>query len=156
MQMLLVEQVMVQGYQFSTYGPAGYFGGQTGIRLNSIGLREIVEVNEELCSDIECESHAKALLANFKDPAETLTLQSTVIDYGTSPILAGDKVHVTLPNEGLDGDFRVLSAEYKVDGRTQVLETTLELGREKPLLADYVYALRSRTDRLSRYKTAKR
>jgi hypothetical protein len=154
--MLLVEQVMVQGYQFSTYGPAGYFGGQTGIRLNSIGLLEIIEVNEELCSDIECESHAKALLANFKDPAETLTLQSTVIDYGTTPILAGDKVHVTMPNEGIDGDFRVLSAEYTVDGKTQVLETTLELGREKPLLADYVYALRSRTDRLSRYKTAKR
>ncbi len=123
---------------------------------NSIGLRELVEVNEELCSDIECESHAKALLANLKDPAETLTLQSTVIDYGTSPLLGGDKVHVTLPNEDIDGDFRVLSAEYKVDGKTQVLETTLELGREKPILADYVYDLRSRTDRLSRYKTAKR
>jgi hypothetical protein len=123
---------------------------------NSIGLRELVEVNEELCSDLECQSHAKALLVNLKDPAETLTLQSAVIDYGDSPILAGDKVHVTLPNEGINGDFRVLSAEYNVDGKTQVLETTLELGREKPMLADYVYALRSRTDRLSRYKTAKR
>jgi hypothetical protein len=123
---------------------------------NNIGLRELVEVNEELCSDLECESHAKALLANLKDPTETLTVQSTVIDYGASPVLAGDKIHVTLPNEGVNSDFRVLSAEYNVDGKTQVLETTLELGREKPLLADYVYALRSRTDHLSRYKTAKR
>jgi hypothetical protein len=122
----------------------------------SIGLREIVEVNEELGSTLECESHAKALLNSLKDPAETLTIQSTVLDYGASPILAGDKLHVILPNEGVNGDYRVISAEYRVDGRTQVLETTLELGHEKPLLADYVYALRSRTDHLSRYKTAKR
>jgi hypothetical protein len=71
-------------------------------------------------------------------------------------MLAGDKVQVALPNEGINSDFRVLSVEYNVDGKTQVLETTLELGREKPLLADYVYALRSRADHLSRYKTAKR
>jgi len=42
-----------------------------------------------------------------------------------------------------------------VDGKTQMLEVTLDLGREKPLLADYVYALRSKTDRLSRTKTSK-
>src|SRR5664280_1724069 len=107
---------------------------------SSIGLRELVEVNEELCSDLECESHAKALLS--KDPAEALTIQSTVIDYGSSPILAGDKINVALPNEGINADFRVLNAEYKVDGKTQTLEVTLDLGREKPLLADYVYALR--------------
>ncbi len=123
---------------------------------SSYGLRELVEVNEELCSDLECESHAKALLANLKNPAESLTVQSTVVDFGASPILAGDKVHVTLPNEGVDGDFRVQSAQYHVDGKTQVLEIVLELGREKPLLADYVYALKSRTDHLSRYKTARR
>jgi hypothetical protein len=122
---------------------------------NTIGLREIVEVNEELASDTQCDSHSKALLANLKDPAETLTVQTSVLDYGTSPILAGDKIHVTLPNECINSDFRVLSAEYKVDGKTQTLEVTLELGKEKPLLADYVYALRSRTNNLSRYKTAK-
>jgi hypothetical protein len=122
----------------------------------SFGLRELVEVNEELCSDLECESHAKALLANLKDPAESLTVQSTVVDFTSSPVLAGDKIHVALPNEGVDGDFRVLSAEYNVDGKTQTLETVFELGREKPLLADFVYALRSKTSNLSRYKTAKR
>lgn len=121
----------------------------------SIGLRELVEVNEELASDLECESHARAQLANLKDPAETLAVHSTVLDYGSTPILAGDKIHVSLPNEGVDGDFRVGSVEYRVNGRTQTLETTLELGREKQLLADYVYALRSRTDRLSRYKTSR-
>ena len=98
-----------------------------------IGLRELVEVNEDFCSDLECESHAKALLSNLKDPAEKLTIQSTVTDYGTALILAGDKIHVTLPNEGVNADFRILSAEYNVDGKTQTLAVTLELGREKPL-----------------------
>ncbi len=139
-----------------------YFGGRRFSSIaddqasqNAIGLRELVEVNEELCSDFECESHAKALLANLKAPAETLTVQSSVLDYGASPILAGDKIHVTLPNEGVDGDFRVLSVEYHADAKTQTLQTTLELGREKPLLADYIYALRSKTSQLSRYKTTK-
>ena len=70
-------------------------------------------------------------------------------------ILPGDKVHITLPNEGVDGDFRILSAEYNVDAKTQVLETMLELGREKPLLADYMFILKSKTDCLSRYKLAR-
>ncbi len=121
----------------------------------SFGLRELVEVNEEFCSDLECESHANALLSSLKDPAESLTIQSSVIDFGEAPILAGDKLHVSLPNEGVNGDFRVLSVEYLVDGKTQTLQTTLELGRERPLLADHVYALRCRTDRLSRLKTAR-
>ena len=140
-----------------------FFGGKRYSNMQedsssqaSFGLRELVEVNEELCSDLECESHAKAFLANLKDPAESLTVKSTVVDYGSNPILAGDKLHVSLPNEGINGDFRVLSVEYNVDAKTQTLETLLELGREKPLLADYVYALRSRTDHLSRYKIAKR
>ena len=140
-----------------------FFGGcqytsmqQDVASQGNYGLREVVEVNEELCSDLECQSHAKAVLANQKDPAERLTVQSSVIDYGATPILAGDSVYVFLPNEGVSGDFQVLSVEYDVDGKTQTLEITLELGREKPLLADYVYALRSRTDHLSRYKTAKR
>jgi hypothetical protein len=122
---------------------------------SSYGLRELVEVNEELWSDDECASRAKALLASLKDPAEQLTLRSTVVDYGTTPLLPGDKVHVTLPNEGVDGDFRILSAEYNVDAKTQVLETVMELGREKPLLADYMFILKSKTDSLSRYKLAR-
>jgi hypothetical protein len=122
----------------------------------SFGVRELVEVNEELYSNAECESHAKALLSNNKDPADSLTVQSSVLDFGSSPILAGDKVFVELPNEDVSGYFRVLSAEYLVDGKTQTLTVCLELGREKPLLADYVYALKSKTESLSRYKTSKR
>ena len=139
-----------------------FFGGRrySSIQENaasqsSYGLRELVEVDEELYSDGECALRAKALLAHLKDPAEYLTLRSTVIDYGSTPLLPGDKIHVTLPNENLDTDFRILSVEYYVDAKTQALEITLELGREQPLLADYLYALRSKTDHLSRHKIAR-
>jgi len=84
-----------------------------------------------------------------------LTLRSTVVDYGDTPVLSADKIHVTLPNKNVNLDFHVLSVEYYVDARTQALELTLKLGRERPLLADYLYALRSKTDSLSRHKIAR-
>jgi len=139
-----------------------FFGGrrysstqEDSASQQAYGLRELTDTDEELYSDNECLLRAKALLAHYKDPAEYLTLRSTVIDYGNTPLLPGDKIHVTLPNENVDADFRILSAEYYVDAKTQTLEIVLELGREKPLLADYLYALRSKTDHLSRYKAAR-
>jgi hypothetical protein len=84
------------------YSATGTLQGHAGSQ-GSYGLRELVEVDEELWSDDECESRAKALLASLKDPAEQLTLRSTVIDYGATPLLPGDAVHVALPNEGLTG-----------------------------------------------------
>jgi len=150
----------VDGFEF--WVDSLHFGGrrygstqEDSVSQSVYGLRELVEVDEELYSDSECELRAKALLAHLKDPAEYLTVRSTVIDYGNNPILPGDKIHVTLPNENVDADFRILSVEYHVDARTQTLEITLELGREVPLLADYLYALRSKTDSLSRYKVAR-
>ncbi|MEM3699851.1 MAG: hypothetical protein QXL57_03155 [Candidatus Bathyarchaeia archaeon] len=123
--------------------------------LNAYGLRELVEVDEELYSDNECMLRAKAILNHLKNPAEYLTIRSTVIGYGNTPLLPGDKIHVTLPNENVDADFRLESVEYRVDAKTQTLEITLELGRETPLLADYLCALRSKTDHVSRYKIAR-
>jgi hypothetical protein len=66
--------------------------------------------------------------------------------------LAGDKIHVVLPNENVDSDFRVINVEYRLVAETQTLETTLELGKEPPLLADYLYALKAKTGSLARYK----
>jgi hypothetical protein len=126
------------------------FGSQS-----SYGLRELVEVDEELHSDNECSLRAKAVLAYLKDPIEYLTLNSTAIDYGSTPLLAGDKIHVTLPNENLDADYRIISAEYHVNAKDQTLEITLELGKEPSLLADYLYNLRSRTGSLARYKVGR-
>ena len=116
------------------------------------GVRELAEVDEELHSDNECDLRAKALLAHLENPAEYITVSSTVIDYGAGTLLPGDKIHVTLPNENIDADYRIISVEYRLNAATQTLEIALELGKETPLLADYLYTLRSRSSSLARYK----
>jgi len=116
------------------------------------GSRELAETDEELHSDNECLLRAKALYDHLSSPAEYIRIVSDIIDYGTTPILAGDRIWVTLPNENVDGYYRVTSAEYRLVAETQTLETTLELGREPPLLADYLYALKSKAGSLARYK----
>jgi len=116
------------------------------------GLREKVETDEELRSDAECEYRAKALLDFLKGPIETLKVRSEVIDYGTTPILAGDKIHVTIPNENIDADYRVISIKYKASGREQTLEVELELGKEPLLLADFIYGFRKSIQKLDKYK----
>ena len=115
------------------------------------GQREYSEVDEELHSDTECLLRAKALYDHLSGVAEYLKVSSDVIDYGTTPILAGDRIWVTVPNENVDGYYRVISAEYHLTKYGE-LETTLEIGREPMLLADYLYALRSKTGSLARYK----
>ncbi|MGQ9506528.1 MAG: hypothetical protein ACUVTB_01555 [Candidatus Bathycorpusculaceae bacterium] len=138
------------------FGGCRYSNTQEDVNSQSAyGLRELVEVDEELYSNNECMLRAKATLNYLKNPTEYLTVRSTVIDYGDTPLLPGDKIHVTLPNENVDADFRIESVEYHVDAKTQALEITLELGRETPLLADYLYALRSKTDHVSRHKIAR-
>lgn len=112
---------------------------------SSYGLRELVEVDEELHSDNECSLRGKALLNHLSQPAEFLTVRTACLDYSTDRLLPGDKIHVTIPNENIDSDFRIISVEYRVTAIDQTLEITLELGREKPLLADYLYGLRSTT-----------
>ncbi|MCW4024936.1 MAG: hypothetical protein NWF01_07880 [Candidatus Bathyarchaeota archaeon] len=142
-----------------------FFGGRrySAVREDSTsqsdyGLREYIEVDEELFSDNECDLRAKSLLAYLKSPAEYLTVQSTVIDYVTNPVLAGDKVSVALPNEGVSGFFRVESVEYNVDAKAQTLELIFELGKEPPQVADYLYGLRTFTvnvEKLARTKTGR-
>jgi hypothetical protein len=70
-------------------------------KLQKMIKRAEVTLELELGKEIdrnECASRAKALLANLKAPAEQLTHRSTVLDYSVTPLLAGDKVHVALPN----------------------------------------------------------
>lgn len=162
-------QLIISALDVSTYilydGDFGFLNGpftgtaEDSASQNAYGLRELTETDEELTSDNECNLRAKALLAYLKDPAESLTLTSTVIDYGTTPPLAADKIHVTLPNENVDSDFRIETVEYYVDAKTQTLEVTLELGKVPPLLADYLYGLRTTTvtvEKLARIKLGKR
>ncbi|MGB9841630.1 MAG: hypothetical protein ACPLKZ_02770 [Candidatus Bathyarchaeales archaeon] len=157
----------VAAVKFWTYGSAGGNFYIDGFNFNGAffkatqedaasqglyGKREKIEHDEELYSNNECSLRAKALLAYWKDPIEYMTLVSRVIDYGTTPVLPGDKIHVTLPNENMDADWVVLSAVYYVNAKEQYLEITLNLGRQKPLLADYLFAARRKTDHLSRHK----
>jgi hypothetical protein len=116
------------------------------------GARELAETDEELHSDNECLLRAKALHDSLSAPTEYIRVVSDVIDYGNTPIQAADKIWITLPNENVDGYYRVVSAEYHLMAETQTLETTLELGREPVLLADYLYTLKHRTGSLARYK----
>ena len=129
-----------------------FFNHRRWSAIYGAGQRELAETNEELHSDNECLLRAKALYDYLSSPAEYIKVTSDVIDYGTTPILAGDRIWVTLPNENIDGYYRVISVEYYPRARDQTLEVTLELGREPMLLADYLYALRSKTGSLSRYK----
>jgi hypothetical protein len=92
-------------------------------------------------------------LTILKTQAEHLVVKSSVIDYGTTLILASDKVHVELPNGNIAEYFRVINAEYIVDGQTQELKITLELCREALLLADYMYALKSKVNKINKLKT---
>jgi len=143
-----------------------FFGGrrysstqEDATSQTNYGLRELVEVDEELYSDNDCDLRAKSLLDYLKDPAEYLQLRTTVLDYGNNPLLSGDKIHVTLPNENVDADFRIESVEYYVDAKSQTLEITFELGKVPPLLADYIYGLRATTvtvEKLARTKLGKR
>lgn len=139
-----------------------FFGGcrysstqQDTTSQTSYGLREYIDTDEELYSDNECQLRAKAILANMKDPFEYLKISSRVIDYGSSPFLPADKIAVVLPNENVNAYFRILSAEYHLLANAGELTVTLELGKEKSLLADYVYALRSKLNHVSRYKVAR-
>ncbi len=129
-----------------------FFNSARWSATHGSGSRELAETDEELHSDNECLLRAKALYDYLSGTAEYLKVSSGVIDYGTTPILAGDKIWVTLPNENVDGYYRVISCEYHLRARDQTLEVTLELGKEPMLLADYLYALRSKTGSLSRYK----
>lgn len=60
--------------------------------------------------------------------------------------MAGDKTNVTLPNENLNKDFRIISLEINAIPE-QILNMRFELGFVPPLWIDYVYESREKLDR---------
>ena len=61
-----------------------------------------------------------------------------------------------LTNENINWQFPHLKRRISREKlKLRDIEVSLELGREKSLLADYVYALRSKVDRVNRYKVAR-
>ena len=49
-------------------------------------VREYTENDEELMSDVEVVARAKALLDWLKDPAESLTIQTEILDFGNKRV----------------------------------------------------------------------
>jgi hypothetical protein len=125
---------------------------------SSYGLRELAETDDDLLSDAACDLRAKSLRDYYKNPAEYISVKSTVLDYAGTPVLGGDMIQVALPNENINGSYRVDSVEYHGDAGLQTLETTFELGKIPPQLADYLYGLRKRVtlEKIARSKAAGR
>jgi hypothetical protein len=119
-------------------------------------VQEYSDTDEELYTDNECDLRAKAVLDFLKEYAESSPIKSSVLDYGTTPILPADKIHVLLPNENVDANFRIQTGvEYTFDAEKDTLEVSFVVGREIQQLADYLYALKSKTDQMSRHKIAR-
>lgn len=114
-------------------------------------IREYAETDEELQSEEEVEVRAKALLDWLQDEAEFLTLETEILDFGSNRLQPGDVQPVVLPNENVDDSFRILTVDYEL-GETQELPIRIELGKERFLLADYLYRLSRETSALARLK----
>jgi hypothetical protein len=117
-------------------------------------IRELTVVDDELLSDYECSLRAKALLDAYV-ASETLQVKTSVLAPGGNRLLPGDTITVNLPDENINASFRIKSVEHYFDGRENAWICTLELGREKPMLADYLYHLKAKTERLARSKLSR-
>ncbi len=127
--------------------------------IATYGERQYADICEDLNSDNECMLRAKSILDYKKASTISVSLRSSVLDYGSTPILPCDMLTLSLPNEGISSvAFRVISAEYHfqaMEERNQ-LDVTLELGYQKAQLADYLYVLKSDVSALKAYKSARR
>ncbi|MEM1590229.1 MAG: hypothetical protein QW175_07415 [Candidatus Bathyarchaeia archaeon] len=120
--------------------------------INAYGLRELCVKDDELYSDEECRRRALALLDYYKSPLQTVVAKSSVLDPAGNRFLPGDKITVYLPKENVNSQFRIESVEHFFDGRNNEWVTTLTLGKEPPLLADYLYALKYGVQALAKTK----
>jgi hypothetical protein len=116
--------------------------GQHGI----IELEPVLD--EQLASDVACGLRAQALLNYYKQEADSFSVKSSVFDYEDTPILAGDKVRVNLPNRNISDYYGVQWAELDVE-RTN-LELTLRLGKVRELFLDKFYKVKRNVSALTR------
>jgi hypothetical protein len=62
-------------------------------------------------------------------------------------------IPVTLPNESISSvNFLVKSVDYHHLAENNTIDVTLNLGYQKQQMADWIYALRARTDALNNSK----
>ncbi len=129
-----------------------YFGGRRYYAegtVATIEVRELAETDDNLQSDADCQARVDALLAFYKDPAESLTLETTIFECsGTLPI-AGDMIPINLATEGINASYLLDSVEYTLDGENKELNVEFTAGKPQLQLADYIYKLTAKTNQLS-------
>jgi len=109
------------------------------------GVRELAITDETLISDDACAKVAQAELKYRKDPAEFLRV--TVI--GDPRIVAGEMIHVTSLNEGIDANYRIQSVEHWMNDEGE-FESRLTLIAEPPRVATILAETREEMGTLMR------
>lgn len=104
---------------------------EDSVSQSKYGVREVAVVDETLVSDDACAKLADAELKYRKDPAESLRV--TVL--GDPNIVAGETIHVTSLNEGIDADYRIQAVDHFLDDEGE-FETSLTLIAEPPRIAE--------------------
>jgi hypothetical protein len=139
--------VAFDAFHFTNQRFYGFF--ESAASQGAYGLREFPPVvDEALTSDTACSLRAQAIINSMKNPRASFKVDSTCLDYGRTPVLAGDTLPIVLPNENVNASYVVESAEYEAVGDA-LLTTKFELSQHVPQYADYIFALRREAHRLN-------
>ncbi len=118
---------------------------EDAVSINTYGKRELIETNEEFHSDDAVYQRARSLLAYLKDPAEYLTVETSLLTGDNLNVFPGEKIPISIPNDNINSNYRIVSVDHRIRGTE--LETTLELGWEPPLyptlFSDYAERMKS-------------
>jgi len=109
------------------------------------GVRELAIIDETLISDDACAKVAETELKYRKDLAEFLRV--TVL--GDPRIVAGEMIHVTSLNEGIDANYRIQNVEHWMNDEGE-FESRLTLIAEPPRVATILAETREEMGTLMR------
>lgn len=109
------------------------------------GVRELAVTDETLVSDDACFKVAESELRFRKDPAESLRVTAL----GDPRIVAGEMIHVTSLNEGIDANYRIQSVEHWMNDEGE-FESRLTLITEPPRIATMLVKTRQEVGVLQR------
>jgi hypothetical protein len=95
------------------FGRWRYESASDSTSQTAYGQRDRTFTDDNLGSDAECETRAKTLLYQYKDPPK----QATVTVHGTDNILLGDRIPLTIPSENISAvNFDVIAVEQMASG----------------------------------------
>ena len=123
------EYVNIDGVHFNL----GYFSNtsEDSTSQAAYGIREIVYSDDRLRSDAECESRAKALLSQKKDPPVQLTILMT----GSKNVFIGDRITMNLPAENINNlNFDVIQVEHSMSPQFYSTVTMGSVERQRTVI----------------------